>query len=82
MSRCESPEHLRVLTETIGQLAGQPIAVQLESAPPQPKPAVVAEPRANSRNRMQRMKEIEPNSLVKSCVDVFDAEIVRIDMPR
>jgi DNA polymerase-3 subunit gamma/tau len=80
MQRCELPEHKTVLTETVSRLAGKPITLELQSAPPTAAPKK-PEPAANKPSRMQRMREIEANELVKSCVEIFDAAIVRIDKP-
>ncbi|TWU27089.1 DNA polymerase III subunit tau [Novipirellula galeiformis] len=80
-SRCESPQHKTQLNTAVAKLAGCDIALELQLAPPKavaPK-AVVVDP---GRSRMQRMKEIEANEMVKSIVEVFEAEIVKIEKPR
>jgi DNA polymerase-3 subunit gamma/tau len=79
--RCELPEHHTALCQAIADAAGQPLKVELHlapaaAAPKQPEPVI------NRPSRMQRMREIEANPLIKSCVDLFGAEIVRIDRPR
>jgi DNA polymerase-3 subunit gamma/tau len=81
LRRCELPEHKTALCEAITDAAGQPLKVELHLAPPVAEPKQ-QEPAATRPSRMQRMREIEANPLVKSCVDLFDAEIVRIDRPR
>jgi DNA polymerase-3 subunit gamma/tau len=80
MKRCELPEHKTALTRAVSRKAGKPIVLEFESAPPSAQPAKV-EPTANKPSRQQRMREIEANELVKSCIELFDAEIVRIDKP-
>jgi DNA polymerase-3 subunit gamma/tau len=80
MKRCELPEHKTALTRAVSRIAGKPIALEFESAPPITQPAKV-EPTAKKPSRQQRMREIEANELVKSCIELFDAEIVRIDKP-
>jgi DNA polymerase-3 subunit gamma/tau len=80
MRRCELPEHKTALTEAVSRLAGQPITLVIQSAPPKAQPTK-EEPAVNKPSRLQRMREIEANAFVKSCVDLFDAEIVRIDKP-
>lgn len=34
------------------------------------------------KSRMQRMRELESDPYVKACLDIFGAEIVKIDLPR
>ena len=51
--------------------------------PPKPEPqSSPAEPEKPKKSPMQRMREIESNDLVKTCIEVFEAQIVRIDKPR
>jgi DNA polymerase-3 subunit gamma/tau len=79
--RCELPEHKHALAEAVARAAGQVIQLEFEIAAP-PAIEVAAEPAPNKPSRIQRMREIESNPLVRSCVDLFDAEIVRIEKPR
>ncbi len=81
MSRCELPEHKNALTNAISNIAGRPIALELNIAATKIQPKAIV-PTANKPSRMQRMREIEANPVVKSCLDLFEAEIVRIDRPR
>ena len=81
MKRCELPEHKTVLNEAIQKFANRPISVTLEAGATKAVEKKV-ETLAPKTNRMQRMREIEANELVRSCVDLFSAEIVRIDKPR
>ncbi len=81
MKRCELPEHKTVLHEAIQRIANRAITVTLECAP-----AKVVETQVEmvtpKTNRIQRMREIESNELIRSCVELFGAEIVRIEKPR
>ena len=81
MTRCELPEHKTVISKAVAAAAGRPIALEFKAGPATVK-AVVAEPVAKGPSRMQRMREIESNDLVKTCIEVFDAQIVRVDKPR
>ncbi|EMI16695.1 DNA polymerase III, subunits gamma and tau domain protein [Rhodopirellula maiorica SM1] len=80
-SRCESPQHKTSLNSAVARLAGRDIALELQLAAPKPVQAKAA-PVEPGKARMQRMKEIEANAMVKSIVEVFDAEIVKIEKPR
>ena len=79
--RCDLPEHKTALQQALAEAAGHDVPFELQLLPPKPKPAAEAVP-TNRPSRMQRMREIESNQLVKSCIDLFAAEIVRIDRPQ
>lgn len=78
MKRCDLPEHRTAIAEAVTRRAGKSISLEfvLGTVKAAPKPV---ETTVNKPSRLQRMREIESNDLVKSCVDLFDAEIVRID---
>ncbi|MGI9473724.1 MAG: DNA polymerase III subunit gamma/tau [Rubripirellula sp.] len=78
MKRCDLPEHRNAISEAVAKRAGTPISLEFVLSATKEKPKVV-EPTANKPSRLQRMREIESNDLVKSCVDLFGAEIVRIE---
>ncbi|WP_372716267.1 DNA polymerase III subunit gamma/tau [Novipirellula sp.] len=80
-SRCESPQHKTSLNSAVAKLAGRDITLELQLAAPKPVQAKVA-PVEPGKARMLRMKEIEANTMVKSIVEIFDAEIVKIEKPR
>ena len=78
MKRCELPEHRSAITKAISLRAGRDITLDFHLA------TAVAEPKKsesgiNKTTRIQRIREIEDNELVRSCIDQFNAEIVRID---
>ncbi len=79
--RCELPEHRSAISEAVHRAAGKAVHLEFDLAQP-PAPAVTEQPSASRPTRMQRMREIEGNPLVKSCVELFDAEILRIERPR
>ncbi|MDA8743816.1 DNA polymerase III subunit gamma/tau [Rubripirellula amarantea] len=81
LRRCEAPEHFGKIVEAVSRHAGMAVHVELRAAAPV---AVVkeAEPTVKAPSRMQRMKEIESNELVQSCIEMLGAEIVRIDRQR
>ncbi len=81
MSRCDLPEHRTAIANSVSQVAGRAITLELDMAAPKAK-AVAKEPTAQRPSRMQRMREIESNPAVRSCIEIFEAEIVRIDKPR
>ena len=76
----QTGESLAVLESgrAIGSAAGP---AQVASAN-LPRSQTTAEPAPHKPSRMQRMREIESNPLVRSCVDLFEAEIVRIEKPK
>lgn len=78
MKRCELPEHRDAIVQAVSQRAGRAITLDyyLAEAVVAPKKA---ETTVNKPSRIQRMREIEANELVRSCIELFNAEIVRID---
>ena len=81
MRRSEAPENVCELTAKLSQAAGAPISVEFHAAPPKPKSKVAAVV-AKGPSKMQRMKAIETNALIQSCVELLGAKILRIDRPR
>ena len=79
--RSETGEHASELTSKLSQAAGMPISLEFFAAAPQSKPKV-AVTTAKGPSPMQRMKEIESNPLIQSCVQMLGAEILRIERPR
>ena len=78
MKRCELPEHRNTIVQAVSQRAGRDIILdyylaEAVAAPKKPETTV------NKPSRIQRMREIEANELVRTCMDLFNAEIVRID---
>lgn len=80
MSRCDSPGHRDAIVKTLTALAGQNVSLEFfaEAGPSEP----VLVPKASGVTRMHRMRELENHVLVKSCIELFEAEIVKIDHPR
>ena len=78
MKRCELPEHRNAIVQAVSQRAGRDITLDycLAEAVAAPKKA---ETTVNKPSRIQRMREIETNELVRNCIELFNAEIVRID---
>jgi len=81
MQRCQLPEHQSALMESLSRVAGKPIKLDFAASPARAKPADEPKP-VNRPSRQQRMREIESNPMIQSCVELFDAEIVRVDKPK
>lgn len=79
--RSETGEHASELVTKLSHAAGMPISLEFFAAAPKPKPKV-AVTTAKGPSPMQRMKEIESNPLIQSCVQMLGAEILRIERPR
>ncbi len=47
-----------------------------------PGPEPVAMTPVVAKSRVQRIREMEANTYVKRCLEMFDGEIIRIDLPR
>ncbi len=81
MSRCEIPEHRADITGTLSRITGSPVSLEFVALAPKQETKADA-PRPSGRSRVQRMREVEANELVRSCTELFGAEIVRVDVPR
>ncbi len=81
MSRCGSPTNKDEIVRTVSRVTGRQLTVAFATGTRAPVVAnAVAKPK--TKNRMQRMREIESNPMVRACIDLLGAEIVRIDTPR
>ena len=79
--RIDMPEHRGALIKAVSQLTGKNVNLELVTSP-----AVATEKaptqRQSGKERMQRMREIENHPMIKACVELFDAQVVKIDKPR
>ena len=79
--RCQRAEHQKEITATLARIVGCPVGLEVTAEmirdPPKPSAA-----KPSGRSRMQRMREVESNDMVRSCLELFEAEIVRVDLPR
>ncbi len=74
--RCERPAARSVLQETVSQLAGRPVQLELVQG------GSVAEPQgAPSESPLEQRRRRERAPLVRRAMDLFDAEVTRIDEP-
>ncbi len=75
---CEQPERKAQLEKTMGHIAGQRIRIDLAVIPePKRKQAAPAAP-----SMFQMMREKENHPFVRQAVDLFDAEVIKVDVPR
>lgn len=81
ISRCDLPEHRSEIIRAVSALAGRTVVLEYKTAAPVAAAKKEA-PKSAGRNRMQVMREIEANEFVQSCVELFGAEIGKIDLPR
>ncbi|NNE00850.1 MAG: hypothetical protein HKN47_26340 [Pirellulaceae bacterium] len=81
LTRFDSVEHRTAMSTALATLVGQEIQMECSLAP-STKVASKPVPKQSSKDRMQRMREIESHPLVKACSELFGAEIVKVDHPR
>lgn len=81
MNRCGSPNNKDEISRTISRVTGKRVSLSLVTGT---KVAVVATSvvKPKGKNRMQRMQEIEAKPIVRACIELLGAEIVKIDTPR
>jgi hypothetical protein len=77
---CERPDVKRKLETTLSRLAGRDVRLGFCAA------AEAAQPRSERRPTMQAMRqrrrELEQHPLVQQAMELFDAELVRVDDQR
>ena len=81
MRRIDLPEHKNSLMAAVARLSGQRVSLEFVATAPAAegrKPA----PRQPAKDRIQRMREIEGNPMIQACVELFGAEIVKVDEPK
>ncbi len=76
---CEKPERKARIEQALQQVTGQRIQVEFEVRREESVGPSRQAPRPNLR---QRMRDFEKNPLVKQAIDMFEAEITRIEEPR
>lgn len=79
--RLDSSEHREAILQALEETTGRKITVEVVMLP-SPMRREPPETQTPKPSRMQRMREIENNELIKDCLELFDAEIVSIDKPR
>ena len=84
MSRCDLPEHKNAIAEAVSRWAGRTVTLELVRDETIPSPVIQEKKdnRLSGKERMERMRQIEMHPLVQSCIEQFEAEIVKIDDPR
>lgn len=76
---CEKPERKARIEEALRQITGQRIHVDFEVRREEATGVSRPQPRPSLR---QKMRDIEKQPLVKQAIDLFEAEITRLEEPR
>lgn len=86
LKRMDLPEHRGPFCDALSSLAGQPVRIELvasnRAVDPKAEPTKPVAPKQNAKERMERMREIEAHPWVQTCVEQFDAQIVKVDPKR
>jgi DNA polymerase-3 subunit gamma/tau len=72
---CESPDRKATLEEAMSHAVGRPVRIDLDIIP-ETQPAVTKAPTVS---RMQLVREKEQDPLVQQAIELFDAEVTRVD---
>ncbi len=75
---CETPDRKSQLEQAISEHVGRPIRVSFEIIPD----AAPSQKKQAAKSRLQMMREKEDHSMVKQAVELFGAEVTRVEMPR
>lgn len=76
--RLETPEQRDAIMQVLKEITGGNISFEVVLQPP-PTNAQQVQQKISKPSRMQRMREIENNQLIKDCLEVFEAEIINVD---
>lgn len=75
---CERPDRKAKIEEALTRVAGRAMRLDLVEVADSAKPAA----RGPQKSRVQRIRETEKHPLVRRAIELFDAEVVRINDPR
>ncbi|MGC6442141.1 MAG: DNA polymerase III subunit gamma/tau [Rubripirellula sp.] len=76
--RLETPEQRDAIMQVLKEITGGNISFEVVLQNP-PTNAQQVQQKISKPSRMQRMREIENNQLIKDCLEVFEAEIINVD---
>jgi hypothetical protein len=76
---CERPERRTKLEAAMSQLTGRAIRIDFDLLSGSASPEAKAQPVVSTR---QRWREREKHPLVRRAIEMFDAEVVRVEEPR
>lgn len=79
--RLEATEQKDAIMRILKEITGGNISFEVVLQNP-PANAQQIQRKTNKPSRMQRMREIENNQLIKDCLEVFEAEILNVDQPK
>ncbi|MHB0959886.1 MAG: DNA polymerase III subunit gamma/tau [Pirellulaceae bacterium] len=74
---CEQPDRKAQLERTLARILGRPVRIDIAMMP-EARQAVAAAP----PTMFQLMREKEGHPWVRQAVDLFDAEVIRVEVPR
>ena len=75
---CERVDRKAKIERTLSQIVGRPMLVDLAVLPEEVHESPTQQPK---KSRRQRMRETEANPLVSKALEVFDAEVQRVEEP-
>ena len=74
---CERPDRKAQLEQTMARIVGHPVRIEIVVIPEAQQASIVPAP-----SMFQLMREKETHPLVRQAVELFDAEVIRVDLPR
>ncbi|WP_153555761.1 DNA polymerase III subunit gamma/tau [Roseimaritima sediminicola] len=80
-SRCEKPEQKNKIDEAVCGTAARRVLIEL-GFDPKAVSKPLAPPPSTTSERRQRQRELQNHPWVQKCMEIFDAEVVRVDEPR
>jgi hypothetical protein len=77
---CEQPDRKHKLEAALARVAGRPIRLQVALLPAEEQSPVEHRPRGQSLRQLMREKEADP--WVRQAIELFDAEVTRVEPGR
>lgn len=79
---CQRADRLQRLEQALAEVGGRPWQIEFELLPDEPEPpSARVLPKAPAANRMQRMRAVEKHPLIRSAIELFDAEVIKVIDP-
>ena len=79
---CERPERRSKIEQAAKQLAGGRVGFEFRVDPAHNSSKPARQPRQSAAERMQAMREMERNPLIRAVMEMFEAEILALSPPR
>jgi DNA polymerase-3 subunit gamma/tau len=79
---CQRADRMQRIEQALAEVGDRPWQIEFELLPDEPEsPSARNVPRLATPNRMQRIRAVEKHPLIRSAIELFDAEVVKVIEP-